>query len=112
MAYIFDPDQDGESRQDQRAPKRRRVTKGATKRGGKAQDDTLFVPLLNGAEKAEFVRLRQTRFEEAWGMIDQRIQVCYSDKSLVKKGRKLTLTQGHSERLQLSDLGPGIDICE
>lgn len=33
------------------------------------------MPLLSGAEMEDFVRLRQRRFEEAWGMIDQRIQV-------------------------------------
>lgn len=35
------------------------------------------MPLLSGAETEDFVRLRQRRFEEAWGMIDQRIQVSF-----------------------------------
>jgi origin recognition complex subunit 3 len=82
VAYIFDPDQDDDSRRDQRATKRRRVSKGTSKKGGKADEASLFVPLLNGAERDEFVRLRQQRFEEAWGMIEQRIQVIRDMKLL------------------------------
>lgn len=51
------------------------MSKGATKKGVQADEAPLFVPLLNGAEQEAFVRLRQTRFEEAWAMIDLRIQV-------------------------------------
>ncbi|EFY89724.1 origin recognition complex subunit [Metarhizium acridum CQMa 102] len=75
VAYIFDPDQDDNARREPRAPKRRRVSKGATKKSGQADEAPLFVPLLNGAEQEAFVRLRQTRFEEAWAMIDLRIQI-------------------------------------
>ncbi|TWU78027.1 hypothetical protein ED733_006566 [Metarhizium rileyi] len=74
VAYIFDPDQDDDSRREQRAPKRRRVYKGAGRESRRADETPLFVPLLNGAEQEAFVRLRQTRFEEAWGVIDHRIQ--------------------------------------
>lgn len=37
--------------------------------------EPLFVPLLNGAEKPEAVRLRQNLFEESWAKVDGRIQV-------------------------------------
>jgi origin recognition complex subunit 3 len=33
------------------------------------------VPLLNGAEKPEFVQLRETLFQERWAKIDERIEV-------------------------------------
>lgn len=36
---------------------------------------TSFVPLLNGAEKLEYVRLRERLYEETWTKIDARIQV-------------------------------------
>lgn len=51
------------------------MSKGAAKKSVQADEAPLFVPLLNGAEQEAFVRLRQTRFEEAWAMVDLRIQV-------------------------------------
>lgn len=35
-----------------------------------------FVPLLNGAEKPEFVRLREELYEKSWSKIHGRIEVC------------------------------------
>lgn len=34
----------------------------------------MFVPLLNGAEGPDFVRLRERLYEESWGRIEGRIQ--------------------------------------
>jgi origin recognition complex subunit 3 len=34
-----------------------------------------FVPLLNGAEKSELVKLRERLFQESWAKIDERIEV-------------------------------------
>ncbi|KAK2600253.1 Origin recognition complex subunit 3 [Conoideocrella luteorostrata] len=73
VAYIFDPDQDENTRH-QRPSKRRRVAKGPKKGAKTADEPPLFVPLFNGAEKTDFVKLRQRKFEESWGLIDQRIQ--------------------------------------
>lgn len=75
VAFIFNPDADGEAQQD-RAPKRRRVSRQASKKDGTESSDRLFVPLLNGAEKPECVALRQQLFENGWSKIDGRIQVC------------------------------------
>lgn len=36
---------------------------------------SLFVPLLNGLESAECVRLRERLFEESWGRSETRVQV-------------------------------------
>ncbi|KIE01886.1 origin recognition complex subunit, partial [Metarhizium majus ARSEF 297] len=87
VAYIFDPDQDDNARREPRAPKRRRVSKGASKKSVQANEAPLFVPLLNGAEQEAFVRLRQTRFDEAWAMIDLRIQ------AILRESNSATLDQ-------------------
>ncbi|KJK77760.1 hypothetical protein H634G_06727 [Metarhizium anisopliae BRIP 53293] len=87
VAYIFDPDQDDNARREPRAPKRRRVSKGAAKKSVQADEAPLFVPLLNGAEQEAFVRLRQTRFEEAWAMVDLRIQ------AILRESNSATLDQ-------------------
>lgn len=49
--------------------------KGSGKNGKSVDEAPTFVPLLNGAEGEQFVRLRQRRFEESWGLVDDRIQV-------------------------------------
>ncbi|PFH60507.1 hypothetical protein XA68_10856 [Ophiocordyceps unilateralis] len=71
LAYVLDADED-ESRR-QRPTKRRKVSR-QTKRSAPQPEETYFVPLLNGAEKPECVRLRQRLFEEGWGRVEWRIQ--------------------------------------
>lgn len=71
VAYIFDPEQDGAYGW---PSKKRRVGKGSGKNGKSVDEAPTFVPLLNGAEGEQFVRLRQRRFEESWGLVDDRIQ--------------------------------------
>ncbi|EXV00667.1 origin recognition complex subunit 3 [Metarhizium robertsii] len=100
VAYIFDPDQDDNARREPRAPKRRRVSKGAAKKSVQADEAPLFVPLLNGAEQEAFVRLRQTRFEEAWAMVDLRIQ------AILRESNSATLDQVSAF---LIDSGTSID---
>jgi hypothetical protein len=73
VAYTFDPEQDGGAHG--RPSKKRRVGKGSGKNGKSVDEAPMFVPLLNGAEGEQFVRLRQRRFEESWGLVDDRIQV-------------------------------------
>lgn len=40
------------------------------------EDASAFVPLLDGAEKPEFVRLREEAFQESWAKVHGRIGVC------------------------------------
>ncbi|KHN94500.1 origin recognition complex subunit [Metarhizium album ARSEF 1941] len=60
VAYIFDPDHGDDSPRDQRAPKRRRLSKGASKKSVGSGEAPLFVPLLNGAEQEAFAILRES----------------------------------------------------
>lgn len=39
------------------------------------EDASTFVPLLNGSEKPQFVKLREELYEKSWAEIDGRIQV-------------------------------------
>ncbi|KUI66814.1 Origin recognition complex subunit 3 [Cytospora mali] len=76
-AFIFG--QDDETEQPSRPAKRRKVSKKATapvnaKHAARPHYGAEFVPLLNGAEKPEFVGLRQKLFVDAWSAIDARIQ--------------------------------------
>ena len=82
-AYIFDPDEaEDQDHQQQRPSKKRRVgskRRSSAKSAGawesSQQAQTTFVPLLNGAERPEFVQLREKLYEESWAKIDARIQV-------------------------------------
>ncbi|PHH89036.1 hypothetical protein CDD83_6733 [Cordyceps sp. RAO-2017] len=86
VAYIFNPDED--EVRGERPSKRRRVSKEAKRTEAPADEaGSLFVPLLNGAEKAECVRLRQQLFEESWARIDGRIQ------SILRESNRSTLDQ-------------------
>lgn len=74
-AYIFNPDED-DDRQQQRPSKKRRVSKQTKQTKSKqAEESSTFVPLLNGAEKPRFVKLREKLYEQSWAKIDGRIQV-------------------------------------
>ncbi|KAM0299196.1 hypothetical protein ACHAPM_007960 [Fusarium culmorum] len=71
VAYIFDPEDDGTQK---KPAKRKRVSRQAQKDEESIKDSSPFVPLLNGAEKPEFVQLRETLFQESWTKVDGRIQ--------------------------------------
>jgi hypothetical protein len=73
VAYVFDPD-DSASRQE-RAPKRRRVSKQAAAAEKALENASVFSSLLNDAEKPEFVQLREKAFQESWAKVDERIKV-------------------------------------
>ena len=80
-AYIFDPNED-EDHPEKRPSKRRRVSKQPKSSGSKqAEESSTFVPLLNGAEKQVFVKLREKLYEASWAKIDGRIQVCVSKET-------------------------------
>lgn len=72
MAYIFDPENDGSH---QKSAKRRKVSKQNLPDPETAQDASPFVPLLNGAEKPEFVQLRESLFHKSWDKVNDRIEV-------------------------------------
>ncbi|ROV99949.1 hypothetical protein VMCG_06216 [Cytospora schulzeri] len=74
-AFVFGQDDEPTSR----PAKRRKITKKAAasvnpKHAARSYFGAEFVPLLNGAEKPEFVSLRQKLFADAWSAIDARIQ--------------------------------------
>ncbi|KAG5984929.1 hypothetical protein E4U55_002511 [Claviceps digitariae] len=70
VAYVFDPEPDTTQ-----PVKKRRLAKHATHRPLPRTTTTpSFVPLLNGAEGEPFVTLRRERFEQAWGVVDERIE--------------------------------------
>ncbi|VTT63325.1 unnamed protein product [Fusarium fujikuroi] len=71
VAYIFDPDDDGTR---QKPAKRRRRSKQGQDSAETLKDSSAFVPLLNGAEKPELVKLRERLFQESWAKIDERIE--------------------------------------
>ncbi|KAF5675026.1 origin recognition complex subunit 3 [Fusarium heterosporum] len=71
VAYIFDPEDDGSHH---KPTKRRRVSKKAQDAQESVKNLSSFMPLLNGAEKPEFVQLRETLFQESWAKIDERIE--------------------------------------
>ncbi|KAF9781958.1 hypothetical protein IL306_012380 [Fusarium sp. DS 682] len=71
VAYIFDPEDDGTR---QKPAKRRRRSKQAQDAVETVKDSSAFVPLLNGAEKPEFVKLRERLFQDSWAKIEERIE--------------------------------------
>ncbi|PHH72528.1 hypothetical protein CDD80_4480 [Ophiocordyceps camponoti-rufipedis] len=71
LCYLLDTEADETRRQ--RPTKRRRVSR-QTKQSAAQTEETMFVPLLDGAEKMECVRLRQRLFEKGWGKVEARIQ--------------------------------------
>ncbi|RBR08560.1 hypothetical protein FVER53590_01340 [Fusarium verticillioides] len=71
VAYIFDPENDGIR---QKPAKRRRRSKQGQDSAEVVKDSSAFVPLLNGAEKSELVKLRERLFQESWAKIDERIE--------------------------------------
>ncbi|KAJ4008167.1 Origin recognition complex subunit 3 [Fusarium irregulare] len=75
VAYIFDPEDDGTQK---KSTKRRRVSKQAQK----SEDSSPFMPLLNGAEKHEFVQLRESLFQESWTKVDERIEGILKNSNL------------------------------
>lgn len=73
--------QGDETERPTRPTKRRKLTKKVAasvnpKHAARSHFASEFVPLLNGAERPEFVSLRQKLFVDAWSAIDARIQVC------------------------------------
>ncbi|XEU98733.1 hypothetical protein FSHL1_004020 [Fusarium sambucinum] len=79
VAYIFDPEHDGTQK---KSAKRKRVSRQAQKDEESIKDSSSFVPLLNGAEKPEFVNLRETLFQESWAKVDERIQEILQNSNL------------------------------
>lgn len=82
-ALIFDPDEDHannetheqQSSRSQRPVKRRRVSKKAAGADAAASEAvSYFVPLLNGAETASCVKLREELFQRSWSDVESRIQ--------------------------------------
>ncbi|KAJ4320842.1 Origin recognition complex subunit 3 [Fusarium piperis] len=73
VAYVFDPEGDGDGTR-QKPAKRRRVSKQAQEASEAVENSSPFVPLLNGAEKPELVQLRETLFQESWAKIGDRIE--------------------------------------
>ncbi|KAF5661128.1 origin recognition complex subunit 3 [Fusarium circinatum] len=71
VAYIFNPEDDGTR---QKPAKRRRRSKQGQESAEIVKDSSAFVPLLNGAEKPELVKLRERLFQESWAKIDERIE--------------------------------------
>ncbi|KAF4453378.1 origin recognition complex subunit 3 [Fusarium austroafricanum] len=71
VAYIFDPEDDGTR---QKPAKRRRRSKQVQDAEESVKGSSPFVPLLNGAEKPEYVKLRETLFHESWAKVDERIE--------------------------------------
>ncbi|KAG6088421.1 hypothetical protein E4U15_006096 [Claviceps sp. LM218 group G6] len=82
VAYVFDPQEDTHP-----PHKKRRVARPPPRGDGDGDGDgngggggsapflsSSFVPLLNGAEGEEFVRLRGGMFGEAWGIVRERIE--------------------------------------
>jgi origin recognition complex subunit 3 len=59
----------------QRAPKRRRVSKKGQPTPAPSEAASHFVPLLGGAESLDYVKLREQLFEESWGKINGQIKV-------------------------------------
>ncbi|KAG6051001.1 hypothetical protein E4U39_002505 [Claviceps sp. Clav50 group G5] len=88
VAYVFDPQEDSHP-----PHKKRRVARppprgdgdGDGVGGGGGDGSTplssSFVPLLNGAEGEEFVRLRRGVFEEAWGVVRGRIETIMKESN-------------------------------
>jgi origin recognition complex subunit 3 len=73
VAYIFEPDEATHTQQ--RAPKRRRVSKKGQTTSAPPETASHFVPLLGGAESPDFVKLREQLYEESWGKIYGQIKV-------------------------------------
>ncbi|KAG5923096.1 hypothetical protein E4U61_004378, partial [Claviceps capensis] len=70
VAYVFDPQEDTHP-----PHKKRRVAKPPRRGDGDGTaPSSSFVPLLNGVEEEEFVRLRRGVFGEAWGFVRGRIE--------------------------------------
>ncbi|CCE33104.1 related to origin recognition complex subunit 3 [Claviceps purpurea 20.1] len=83
VAYVFDPQEDAHPPHKKRRvarPPRRGDGDGDGDGGGggtatpSSSSSSSFVPLLNGAEGEEFVRLRRGVFGEAWGVVRGRIE--------------------------------------
>ncbi|KAH6898953.1 origin recognition complex subunit 3 N-terminus-domain-containing protein [Thelonectria olida] len=85
VAYVFDPD--GNASHQDRAPKRRRVSKQAAAAEKALEDASAFSSLLNGAEKPEFVELREKAFQESWAKVEERI------KGILRNSNQATLDQ-------------------
>jgi origin recognition complex subunit 3 len=69
--FVFNPDEDHE-----RPSKRRRVSKKHQTAQLGEELPSVFVPLLNGLEKAESVKARERLFNDSWSRIDVQVQVC------------------------------------
>ncbi|OAA79446.1 origin recognition complex subunit [Akanthomyces lecanii RCEF 1005] len=84
VAYIFNPEDSAAAR----PSKRRRVSKKG-KKGKESNDDAslaalgsaLFVPLLNGTERATCVQERHRLYEESWTKVNNRIQGILRDSN-------------------------------
>ncbi|KAM0332455.1 hypothetical protein ACHAQA_002736 [Verticillium albo-atrum] len=78
-AYVFHPQADGASTE--RPSKRRRTSKKVSDdvEPATADEPSWFVPLLNGAEAPECVRLREKLFRTSWGRIEAQVQTILRD---------------------------------
>lgn len=67
--YIYQPPA---ADQEERSSKRRKTSKNSSQ----LTDDSLtFLPLLNGKESPELVKLRQTTFQQLWLEQEERCKV-------------------------------------
>ncbi|KAJ5675837.1 hypothetical protein N7462_008734 [Penicillium macrosclerotiorum] len=74
--YIYKPAKFGKAT-DERPPKRRKVS--LTDNEGKQHNEQCFVPLLNGEETAECVKLRYDTYKQMWSEQEHKIQAILED---------------------------------
>ncbi|KAG5995671.1 hypothetical protein E4U43_002995 [Claviceps pusilla] len=75
VAYIFDPQENTPQ-----PLKKRKLTRQTKPEPIDESNTPSFAPLLNGAEGETFVRLRRERFEQAWGLVNGRIETTSIDQ--------------------------------
>ncbi|OLN88768.1 Origin recognition complex subunit 3 [Colletotrichum chlorophyti] len=71
-AYIFRPP--GDDPEADRPTKRRRVSKNAVTEAVDVATSSSFLPLLDGKELSECVRLREKLYRTSWGRLESKIQ--------------------------------------
>lgn len=113
----------------------KRLERGSSRRrprpqaASKGLRERFFVGLLDGAEKREWILLRQRLFTKTWAQMDERIQVgcrpppwVWTDASqlgrtlpstgLAAMEQKLTVQRpGHPEGFQRDDAAAGVGVC-
>ncbi|KAL2756413.1 hypothetical protein ACRALDRAFT_1081719 [Sodiomyces alcalophilus JCM 7366] len=112
-AYIFRPqgqDQAGQPSTERPSKRRRTSTKttppapkSVPERDGDGEADSngpssLFVPLLNGLESADCVRLREKLFTESWGRNETRVQNILRDANSATLDQVTTFVQTEREQ--------------